>query len=106
MSRDDALVLARAGNLDAWIELCMVECRALANSFAQSSGIAPEDLLQEVAIKLFRKAEMVLAAPNPHKYAMWVAKNTMIEQYRVVAKRRRQVQFVSLDAMLEGGAAL
>lgn len=93
---NDAVVLARQGDLSAWLEQCLLSVRYLAYSFAQSSGIDAEDLLQEVGLKLFRKAEKVLAAPNHTGYVRVLARNTMIDHYRKVARRRRKCRFVAL----------
>jgi RNA polymerase sigma factor (sigma-70 family) len=94
---DDVLVQARAGDLDAWLAVCVASVRGLAWSFSQSSGIEVDDLLQEVSIKLYRKADKVLATRNPMIYAKRVARNAMIDQYRKVARRRRKLAMVSLE---------
>lgn len=94
----EAMELARAGNLDAWIEYCTTKMQGMAWSFSQSSGIAADDLLQEVATRLFLKSEKVLYAPNPNAYARVLARNCMIDHYRKVARRRRIIGHVaSLD---------
>lgn len=94
----EALERARSGEMDAWIEQCLLKIRGMAWSFSQSSGIDTEDLLQEVALKLYRKSEKVLAARQPASYAWALARFTMIDQYRKVARRRRIIGHVaSLD---------
>lgn len=99
---NDALALARQGQLDVWIEQCLVSLRWMAYSFSQSSGIDAEDLLQEVALKLFRKSEKVLALPNPMGYVKVLARNTMIDEYRKVARRRRKLWLVGLERSVPG----
>ena len=88
---------ARAGELDGWIEACLVNVRYMAWSFSQSSGIDVDDLLQEVALKLFLKSDKVLAKHNPMTYAKVVARNAMIDQYRKVARRRRRAWVMSIE---------
>lgn len=94
---EDVVIQARAGKLDAWLLACTASVWGMAWSFSQSSGIAADDLLQEVAIKLYRKSDKVLATCNPMVYAKVVARHTMIDHYRKVARRRCKVPLVSLD---------
>lgn len=98
MISGDVLDRARSGDLDGWIEHTLLKVRGMAWSFSQSSGIAAEDLLQEVAIKLYRKSEKVLAARDPLPYARTLARYTMIDHYRKVVRRRRIIgRVMSLD---------
>ena len=93
----ELITRARSGDLDAWIEACLANVRYMAWSFSQSSGIDAEDLLQEVALKLFLKSDKVLAKHNPMTYAKVLARNAMIDQYRKVARRRRRAWVMSLE---------
>jgi RNA polymerase sigma factor (sigma-70 family) len=93
---NDTIIKARQGDMDAFIEQCLTSVRYMAYSFSQSSGIDAEDLLQEVGLKLFRKSDKVLAVRNCSGYVKVLARNTMIDHYRKVARRRRLVRLVEL----------
>ena len=72
-------------------------------SFAQSCGLDREDLAQEVALKLIRRWDVVMAADNPASYARRVAHNQLIDLYRKVARRRHIAPSVSMNYLEEEG---
>jgi len=85
--------------MNDWLQTCAASLLPMARSFSRSSGIATEDLLQEVSIKLYRKADKVRAAPHPGRYMRVLARNAMIDHYRKVARRRRIARMVRLDSV-------
>jgi DNA-directed RNA polymerase specialized sigma24 family protein len=103
MIERELVMLARAGDdqaRDRLIELCLDAARPIAISFSRSTDIAAEDLLQEVALKLWVKWPLVLGAGEPLGpvgYAKALAKCTLINRYQRVAKRRSIARMVSLD---------
>lgn len=94
----DVLERARSGELDPWIEYCLMKLRGMAWSFERTSGVSREDLLQDVALRLYCKSEKVLAARKPMAYARVLARNVMIRHYQKAARRRRIIgRVASLD---------
>jgi RNA polymerase sigma factor (sigma-70 family) len=85
---------------DAIISQCLDQARNLAGSFARSSGLEAEDLLQNVALRLWTKWDMVVQATDPLAYAARLARNTMINDYHKAARRRKLAYLVSLDRPL------
>jgi RNA polymerase sigma factor (sigma-70 family) len=83
-------------------ELIRQSCYDIA-SFARTSGLDREDLTQEVAIKLIRRWDQVMAAEYPQAYARRVARNQLIDLYRKVARRRGIAPSVSMQALEEAG---
>jgi DNA-directed RNA polymerase specialized sigma24 family protein len=72
-------------------------------SFAQSSGLDRDDLAQEVAMKIIRRWETIITRESPLPYARRVARNTLIDEYNRVAKRRRLAPLVSMQSLEEQG---
>jgi RNA polymerase sigma factor (sigma-70 family) len=77
--------------------------RSMAYSFARSSGIDAEDLLQDVAIRMTQKWDMIMGVERPHTYARILARNAMINAYRKVARRRGIAPSCSLNRLEEQG---
>jgi DNA-directed RNA polymerase specialized sigma24 family protein len=103
MQASELVMRARSGDDRAAGELmneCICKVKQAAWSFSQSSGISQEDLLQEVGMKLVVKWALILDARDPLAYSLRVARNAMIDQYRVVARQRKHMKVVSLEKPL------
>ncbi len=96
----DTLARARSGDQQAIEELMaafLYRARPLAWSFAQSSGLEVDDLLQNVALRMWRHWSDILSTNNPYPYASIVARRCLIDQYAKVARRRRIVRMMPLE---------
>jgi RNA polymerase sigma factor (sigma-70 family) len=93
------LELARSGNQEAVGQLVAEYTQSvkfLAYSFSQSSGIEVEDLLQEIAMQFVRKWNKIIVTRKPEVYIKTIARNILIDHYRKVARRRKQIREVIL----------
>jgi RNA polymerase sigma factor (sigma-70 family) len=77
--------------------------RSMAYSFARSSGIDAEDLLQEVAMRMTQKWDMIMSAEQQRAYVRQLARNAMINAYRKIARRRGLAPSCSMQALEEMG---
>jgi RNA polymerase sigma factor (sigma-70 family) len=77
--------------------------RSMAYSFARSSGIDAEDLLQDVAIRMTQKWDMIMGAEQQRAYVRQLARNAMINAYRKIARRRGLAPSYSMQALEEMG---
>jgi DNA-directed RNA polymerase specialized sigma24 family protein len=103
MSAQELAALARSGDdlaRDQLIEMCLHRARPMAWSFAQSTGLDADDLLQDVAEKLWIKWARVVQVERPVGYALAVARSVMLWRYRVQARRREIAPMVSMDVPL------
>ena len=101
-TNDGRVELARSGDAQAIEELraeYVARTRRLAWSFAQSSGLDVEDLVQDVEVRFFVKWHLIINAKNPLPYACKVARNHLINKYRKVARRR---QIAPMMPLVEG----
>ena len=77
--------------------------RPMTYSFARSSGIDADDLYQDIAIRMTCKWPLILQVQYPRSYVRRLARNTMINAYRKVARRRRIAPTQSMHALEEMG---
>jgi DNA-directed RNA polymerase specialized sigma24 family protein len=63
--------------------------RRMAFSFAESSGISADDLLQEIGLRLWQKWHLVTKASDPERYALVVARHHLINLYRAQRAEKR-----------------
>jgi DNA-directed RNA polymerase specialized sigma24 family protein len=77
--------------------------RAMAYSFARSSGIDAEELLQDVAMRMTQKWDMIMGAEQQRAYVRQLARNAMINAYRKIACRRGLALSCSMQALEEVG---
>ena len=97
----EVVELARSGDRQATEELMQAflsVARPLAWSYAQSSQLEFDDLMQEIALRMYRYWSKILASheTNPFPYAKTVAQNCLITLYQKQARRRRIMAMVPL----------
>jgi len=102
----ELIALARSGDeqaTGAFISSFLHRVEPLARSFARSSGIDVDDLLQDVAVRMWRFREKVLWAEKPVAYSRVLARNAMINCYR---RRVRERSLVSALVFERSGVEL
>jgi DNA-directed RNA polymerase specialized sigma24 family protein len=98
---------ARAGDeqaRDALLLYCLAEVhRSVVRRYASVACQEVDDLMQDVALELWRCWSTVLAARRPVAMAVCIAKCRLARHCRRQIRRDRRVRFVSLDAPLASG---
>jgi DNA-directed RNA polymerase specialized sigma24 family protein len=87
-----AVERARQGDCELLLEATLSNVSYWSWSFSRSTGVAVEDLKQEIALRLFVKIERIVAARNPMAYARVTALNSLRAQYDLEVRRRRLAQ--------------